>query len=160
MLKIQKNTSFIGIDACYSKFYSRQMNHPKSISYGPLSDELGYDFARKLFTAWNSHDVEKTMEFYAEDLIMILSSTINALRDNNNIVIGKSEFEDFCKCLLNKQPDLKFTVLAIAAGLRSLTIHYSSTDGKIISDILEFNSDNKIIKAQNFGLLTHNLSVN
>lgn len=57
-------------------------------------------FVKNLWTAWNSHDWEKTSPFYADDCIM---------EDlPSKICRGKGELEAYYKYLLVGYPDLNF----------------------------------------------------
>jgi len=119
----------------------------QSYPLSPLCDKWGQNFAKSWLEAWNSHDVERVLDHYADDFVMISPTTKEISTKTEGILIGKSELRDLCRKTFNEVPELKFQLLAVAIGVRSLTIYYTSKEYQMAIEVMEFDKIWKISKS-------------
>jgi hypothetical protein len=119
----------------------------QTISLNPLNDKWGQQFAEEWLDAWNTHDIDRILESYAESFIMI-SPTVKEITGHNfGFLCGKDELKNLYFKIFEDIPDLKLNLMAIAVGIKSLTIYYSSSNYQLTVDVFEFDSKWKIYKS-------------
>ena len=47
---------------------------------------------------------------------------------------------------LNAQPPLRFELLGVLSGVRSITIHYRSIGRRVVAEVLEFDARGQVIR--------------
>jgi hypothetical protein len=119
----------------------------QTTALSPLSDKWGQNFAKSWLEAWNSHDVDRVLEHYADDFVMISPTIKEIAAKAEGILIGKSELRELCSKTFNEVPELKFELMAVAIGIKSLTIYYTSKEFQLVIEVMEFDEIWKISKS-------------
>lgn len=100
------------------------------------------EFAIQWESAWNSHNIDKIMSHYADD-IMIVSPIAERLLGNAKVEGFKAVKNYFTKGL-QKYPSLQFTVLDILYAKQSIILYYVNQDGIKVGEFMQFNDTGKI----------------
>ena len=66
------------------------------------------EFAEHWVAAWNSHDLEKIMTHYEEDVELISPAAAQILKNPNGRVVGKDALRNYFRKGLETYPNLKF----------------------------------------------------
>ena len=103
------------------------------------------EFARQWESAWNSHDLDKIVSHYSEN-ILFRSNKALALVGTGEIH-GKQALTDYWAKALALQPALKFKVLDVFHGFEMLVITYENQAGVIAAETLKLNSRGVVIEA-------------
>ncbi|MBO9669709.1 MAG: nuclear transport factor 2 family protein [Sphingobium sp.] len=98
--------------------------------------------AQEWIETWNSHDVERILEHYADDIIF--HSPVAELATGDGRVQGMAALRTYWSRGLAKRSGLNFTLIHAFAGHRSVAIHYSDELGRQMVETLIFNDQGKV----------------
>ncbi len=107
-------------------------------------------FARRLaaewVAAWNSHDLERIFEHYAEDFEM--RSPLIAERGfaPNGTLRGKAAIRPYWTAGLAATPPIRFELVDVYAGVNTIVIHYRSVGRKLVTEILELDDKGQVVR--------------
>lgn len=104
-------------------------------------------FAIRWVETWNSHDIEKILSHYSEDIIIESPLVIRFYPQSHGIVAGKSEVRKYWVIGLERSPDLKFEILDVLIGVNSLALYlFNTSSNKKSVEVMSFNSEKKVNK--------------
>lgn len=110
-----------------------------------LTESFANQFASQWIQAWNSHDINRIMEHYADDL-EFHSPLIKVLSFNTKgIICTKDELARYFGRGLQEYPDLQFNLLCTLAGNESLVIYYQSVKERMAAEYFRFNNQGKVM---------------
>ena len=93
-----------------------------------MQREAAEDFAQEWVEAFNSHDLDRIMSHYASDIT--LTSPFAAARGHaDGMVSGRDALRDYLAAGLAANPQLRFDLKAVYAGVRSVVVHYLANFG-------------------------------
>jgi hypothetical protein len=96
------------------------------------------EFADDWVAAWNSHDLERILAHYDDDMVLSSPRVKTILGQEDSIVRGKAALRDYFKQGLAKLPGLKFTLERVFSGVHSLVIEYRTDDGRHGAEFMAF----------------------
>lgn len=109
-----------------------------------LTAETARQFSHEWIAAWNSHEIDRILAHY-EDQLEFISPMIIALNFNSEGVIrSKADLKKYFEIGLRTFPDLHFEFRECFAGYHSLVIYYQSVNGKLATEAFEFNDHQKV----------------
>jgi hypothetical protein len=111
-----------------------------------LTKEQVHELAEHWVQAWNSHDLDKIMSHYAEDIVLVSPVAAKLLNEPSGTVQGKEALRDYFKKGLEVYPDLNFELLDVMWGLSSVVLYYSNQKGSKTGEFMEIGSTGKITK--------------
>jgi ketosteroid isomerase-like protein len=104
------------------------------------------DFAREWVEAWNSHDLARILSHYEEDVTLISPRAKLVLGVEDGTVRGKAALGDYLRAALVKVPDLKFTLNRVFAGVHSVLIEFTTSDGRHGAEFMDFGINGKVAR--------------
>lgn len=104
-------------------------------------------FAEHWVNAWNKHDLEEVLSHYTDDFEMTTPMIQHLLGVASGTLRGKHAVGDYWRAALQKIPDLRFSILAVTAGVDAVSIYYDAVMGKKAIETFFFNSAGKVFKA-------------
>jgi len=116
-----------------------------SASYLMTEDEAR-SFAADWIEAWNSHDLDRIMTHYAEDLVLVSPIAAQLLNDPAGIVRGKDSLREYFQKGLNAFPQLRFDLIEVMRGLSSIVLYYKNQKGTKSGEFMELNPQRKITR--------------
>ena len=116
-----------------------------SASYLMTEDEAR-SFAADWIEAWNSHDLDRIMTHYAEDLVLVSPVAAQLLNDPAGMVRGKDSLREYFQKGLNAFPQLRFDLIDVMRGLSSIVLYYSNQKGTKSGEFMELNPQRKITR--------------
>jgi ketosteroid isomerase-like protein len=111
-----------------------------------LTKEHAYELADHWIQSWNSHDLDKIMSHYAEDVVLISPVAAKLLNEPSGTVKGKEALRNYFKKGLAVYPDLKFELIDVMWGLSSFVLYYVNQKGTKSGEFMEVCSQGKITK--------------
>jgi len=102
-------------------------------------------FAREWLEAWNSHDLERILAHYAEDVEFL--SPFARQRVGSGRIRGKAALRAYWAAALASQPNLAFELLCVYAGHDALAIRYRNHRGQEATEAFEFGGDGLVIRS-------------
>ena len=115
-----------------------------SASYLMTEDEAR-SFAADWIEAWNSHDLDRIMTHYAEDLL-ISPIAAQLLNDPAGMVRGKDSLREYFQKGLNAFPQLRFDLIEVMRGVSSIVLYYRNQKGTKSGEFMELNPQRKITR--------------
>jgi ketosteroid isomerase-like protein len=111
-----------------------------------LTEDKARSFAAEWFEAWNSHDLERIVSHYTENVVLISPVAAKLLNDLSGEVKGKQALRAYFKKGLEAFPQLRFEPIEVMWGLSSVVLHYANQKGTKSGEFMELDADGKIAK--------------
>ena len=107
-------------------------------------------FATDWVDAWNSHDLTRILSHYADDFEMCSPVIVRITGQPQGRLQGKSAVAAYWTKALSMLPDLHFELIAVLTSVDGLVIHYLGATGKHVAEVLHFNDQGLVCRAQAF----------
>lgn len=111
-----------------------------------IPQDKAKDFAQNWIDAWNTHDLEKILSHYSEDIIFVSPFVIKLLNDPTGTIKGKTALRSYFAQGLEKYPNLKFQLHKVLAGVQSITLYYESVNNLIAAEVMELSPDWQVLR--------------
>jgi hypothetical protein len=109
-----------------------------------MTEAQAQEFALEWIAAWNSHDLERILAHYTDDVEVTSPLVETFLGPGKVTVRGKLKLREYWGMALARYPDLRFTLFRAYAGPRSLVLHYQSIQGLVGAECLELDGQGRI----------------
>lgn len=86
---------------------------------------------------WNSHDLDRIMSHFAENVVFQSPVAAELLADCDGTVLGKDALRVYFAAGLRRYPDLHFDVLEVYVGVNTIVINYRNQVGQLVNEILQ-----------------------
>ena len=87
------------------------------------------ELAAKVKEAWNSHDLDRIMALYSEDVIFKSPRVRTVLGEESGVLKGKPAVRDYLRRIFERRPDLNCTVGYVFSGVDSVALEYGFAHG-------------------------------
>lgn len=102
-------------------------------------------FAQDWQEAWNSHDLDRILCHYRDDIIFRSQKALALVGTGE--MVGKPALRAYWSRALATQPDLRFTVQQVFAGHMMLVISYENHRGVLAAEVLYFDDQGLVYQA-------------
>jgi hypothetical protein len=96
--------------------------------------------------AWNSHDLGRILSHYDDDFEMASLKIAEIAGEPSGVLRGKAAVGAFWRAALERIPDLRFELIGVYAGARSVALHYKNQAGGLVIEVLELEAG-RVIRA-------------
>ena len=103
-------------------------------------------FAREWIESWNSHDLDRILSHYSDDLEITTPMIKVALNIESGSLKGKANVRRYWEAALKKIPDLRFELVDVTQSVDSIAVYYKSVMNKIAIEVMFFNDSGKVSK--------------
>lgn len=100
-------------------------------------------FAQRWCEDWNSHDVERVLAHFADDVVFTSPVAAGLIPESKGVIVGKEALRAYWQEGLRRIPDLHFTIERVFGGIDTLVIQYRNQKGARVSEVLRFE-DGKV----------------
>jgi hypothetical protein len=100
-----------------------------------------HEFAADWVAAWNSHDLERVLSHYDEEMVLTSPRVRGLLGREDGTLRGKPALRDYFSQALVKLPDLKFTLDRVFSGVNSIVLEFHTTDGRHGAECMTFGPE-------------------
>jgi SnoaL-like protein len=104
-----------------------------------MTEADAQEFALEWIAAWNSHDLERILRHYTDDVEVTSPLVETILGPGHHTVRGKAALRSYWGPALERYPELRFTLYRAYAGVHSLVLHYKSVQGLVGAESLELD---------------------
>lgn len=111
-----------------------------------LERSWALSFAQDWLSAWNSHDLEKILEHYADDFEMTSPLIIERMGVLSGTLKGKDAIGAYWRIGLSSQPPLHFELLDVFLGVEGITLYYKSIGRRFVTEVLTFDANRKVVR--------------
>jgi SnoaL-like domain len=106
-------------------------------------------FAREWIEGWNTHDLDRIMAHYRNDLTMTSPLIEQRMQLAGGSLQGKLAVREYWAQGLAAAPDLHFQLVSVFAGVRSIGIVFTSASlGKTVVEYLEFDDEQHVVRSE------------
>lgn len=98
-------------------------------------------FAADWYEAWNSHDLDRILSHYRDDVVFTSPLITEIAGDPSGRLQGKAALRDYLAHGLERFPDLAFEPLLLTAGVDSVVLTYVSVGGRRSCEAMVLDSD-------------------
>ncbi|MEM8578821.1 MAG: nuclear transport factor 2 family protein [Pseudomonadota bacterium] len=103
------------------------------------------EFARAWEAGWNSHDLDRILAHYSEDIVFRSQKAMRLVGIGE--VRGKTALRDYWSRALAQQPDLSFVVVDVFGGHGMMVITYRNHRDVLAAETLRFGPDGLVVEA-------------
>ena len=103
-----------------------------------MDAEFARTFAEEWAAAWNSHDLERILIGYADDVVFSSPHVVRRLGTPSGEVHGVDELRAYWGSGLEGEPDLHFTVEDVRFSVDTIVINYRNHRGHAVSEVMRF----------------------
>ncbi len=107
----------------------------------------GQRFADEWIAAWNSHDLDRILAHYADDFEFTSPVIVEVMGEPSGMLRGKAAVRTYWSKALARVPDLRFTLVEVLCGIRSVVINYTRHDGRHASEWFELDADGVVVRS-------------
>ena len=104
-----------------------------------LDRKFAEAFATEWIAAWNSHDLERILSHYTEDFEMSSPGIVKLSGEPSGTLKGKQAVGAYWARALALQPNLRFELITILAGVSSIVLYYKGPRG-LAAEVFHFDS--------------------
>ena len=112
----------------------------------PLDREKAHAIAAATIAAWNSHDLERILKHYADDIVLVSPVAAQRMGDPSGTVRGKAMLRAYFEKALAAYPELHFELKDVMWGLSSVVLYYRNQRGTMTGEFMEIDATGKISK--------------
>lgn len=109
-----------------------------------MTEADAQEFALKWIAAWNSHDLDRVLAHYTDDVEVTSPMVEAVLGPGATTLRGKAAVRDYWAQALARFPDLHFVLFRAYAGPRSVVLHYRSVQALVAAECLELDDEGRV----------------
>ena len=102
-------------------------------------------FACEWEEGWNSHDLDRIMSHYRDDIIFRSRKALPVVGSGE--IVGKESLRSYWSAALERQPDLRFRVVDVFEGHEIAVIVYTNHRNISATETLYFDVEGKVFQA-------------
>jgi ketosteroid isomerase-like protein len=102
-----------------------------------ITENAARKLAREWVEAWNSHDLARILEHYAEDVTLTSPVAAERLGDPSGTVRGKAALKAYFELGLKAYPSLYFDLVDVMWGVSSVILYYVNQRGTMTGEVME-----------------------
>lgn len=103
------------------------------------------DFANEWEAAWNSHDLDRILSHYSDDVVFRSRKALVYVGVGE--IRGKEVLRAYWQAALKAQPDLEFKVQHVFGGHKMIVIVFRNHKGQLAAETLHFRDDGLVDQA-------------
>jgi len=111
-----------------------------------IHPDFARHFASEWIAAWNAHDLDRILAHYADDFEMASPVIAKIAQEPSGILRGKPAIRSYWAQALASNPDLRFELIDVLCGARSLTLLYRGHRG-LSAEVFWFDGDDRVVRA-------------
>src|ERR1035437_171940 len=110
----------------------------------PLQTSFAREFAQEWIDAWNSHDLERILTHY-EDEVLLSSPVALKLLKGDGTVRGKAALREYFLLGIQAFPNLRFDLIDTLWGTETIVIcYFNNVRGSKTAEVMLLNAAGKI----------------
>lgn len=111
---------------------------PGALTIRAMDADFALEFAQEWEAAWNSHDLDRILTQYADDVVFSSPHIVRRLGKPSGEVHGIDELRAYWRSGLDGETDLHFTVEDVRFSVDTVVINGRNQDGHAFAEVLRF----------------------
>ncbi len=113
----------------------------------PIQGPFARQFAHEWVEAWNSHDIDRILDHYDDQVVLISPVALTLLNNGTGIVQGKPALCDYFLRGLNAYPNLRFDLNDVLWGVETIVVSYTNNvRDSATAEVMQFNPAGKVCR--------------
>ena len=108
-----------------------------------IAREWALEFAREWIDAWNSHDLDRILSHYTDDVEVSSPLVVQRLGNPDGVVNGKDAVREYWRPSMSLEPPLEFELLDVLVGVDQITLYYRSAGRRVVGETLSIDPSGK-----------------
>ena len=104
-------------------------------------------FAEEWIAAWNGHDLDRILTHYTDDVGFDSPFIPVVAGEPSGVLRGKAAVAAYWAKALARNPDLRFELVEVLWGIRSLVIRYRRHDGRSAAEWFELDGAGRVVRS-------------
>jgi hypothetical protein len=113
-----------------------------------ITEQKAREFASHWIDSWNAHDLEEIISHYADDVEYFSVFLLKLSNNPTGMLQGKGNVKEYFAKGLAAYPDLRFVLLDVFWGVRSVVLRYQSVNNLIAAEVFEIDSKGLVSRVQ------------
>ncbi|HTE48113.1 MAG TPA: nuclear transport factor 2 family protein [Gemmatimonadaceae bacterium] len=109
-----------------------------------MTDEQALTIANEWIAAWNSHDIDRILSHYSDDVELTSALVSGILGPGQDTVRGKPALRAYFLRALEAFPDLTFDFWGAYPGHESVIVHYESVRRLRAAEFMRVDSSGRV----------------
>ena len=109
--------------------------------------ETAKEFANDWIEAWNSHDLERILDHYEEELEFKSPLILERYPNSTGTISSRGKLKEYFSIGLANNPTLHFKLLDILIGVNGITLYYENARGGRTAELFEFSENGKVVRS-------------
>ena len=101
-----------------------------------MTRQFALAFAEEWAAAWNSHDLDRILRHYADDVVFSSPHIVRRLGEPSGEVRGIDELHAYWASGLQAEPDLHFVMEDVRVSVDTIVINYRNHHGHAVAEVL------------------------
>jgi ketosteroid isomerase-like protein len=111
-----------------------------------MTEDKAHAIARDWVEAWNSHDLDRILAHYDDDVVLTSPLAVQRLHDPAGTVRGKTALRAYFAMGLAAFPQLRFELRDVMWGVSSVVLYYVNQRGTMTGELMEIAPSGKITR--------------
>jgi len=111
-----------------------------------LSEAFALKLAHEMTAAWNSHELERILEHYEDDVTLTSPYAAERYADTGGVVRGKAALRAYFALALAAYPELHFELVDVLWGVSSVVLYYVNQRGTMTAEVLELSPSGRVAR--------------
>jgi hypothetical protein len=111
-----------------------------------LTEAFVRKLAQEITEAWNSHDLERILAHYEDDVTLTSPYAAERFGDPTGAVRGKAALRAYFALGLAAYPELHFELVDVMWGVSSVVLYYVNQRGTMTGEVLEISPDGRVAR--------------
>ena len=116
-----------------------------------VDKEFAVHFAEEWIAAWNSHDLDRILSHYSEDLAFSGPFVTRVTGEASGVLKGKEHVRSYWAKALQLVPELRFELIDTLLGINSVVLYYKNARGLLNAEVFEFDADGRVCRSAAHG---------
>jgi ketosteroid isomerase-like protein len=113
----------------------------------PLESSFARRFAFDWVDAWNSHDLERILDHYDDNIAITSPVALNLLNNGDGVVNGKSALRSYFLRGIEAYPNRRFALIDVLWGVETVIVYYeTNVRGNKAAEVMQLNSSGRILR--------------
>ena len=117
--------------------------------------ESANGFAVDWIAAWNSHDLDRILSFYRDDVVFSSPVLAKLMPETAGHLQGRTSLRAYWERALVLRPDLNFELIRVMTGVARCVVHYLNDRGRYCAESFVFDDAGRVVESHacvEFGL--------
>jgi SnoaL-like domain len=111
----------------------------------PLQPSFAREFAHDWLDAWNSHDLERILDHYDEEVVLISPIALRLLNNGDGVVRGKTALREYFLRGIQAFPNRRFDLIDVLWGVETIVLYYgNNVRGSKSAEVMQLTTAGKI----------------